>query len=134
MSMKKIGIQVQDLMSSPVITVILTETMKEVATIMSKNDIGSIVVTGSKEKLVGIITERDIVTRLTALNRLPSQVKVEDVMSSPVITIAPDKDIKEAAMSMKEHGIRRLVVVERGKVIGIITSRDIFDEMVTGER
>lgn len=134
MSMKKIGIQVQDLMSSPVITVTLTETMKEVATIMSKNDIGSIVVTGSKEKLVGIITERDIVKRLTALNRLPSQVKVEDVMSSPVITIASDKDIKEAAMSMKEHGIRRLVVVERGKIIGIITSRDIFDEMVTGER
>jgi CBS domain-containing protein len=133
-SMKKIGIQVQDLMSSPVITVTLTETMKEVATIMSKNDIGSIVVTGSKEKLVGIITERDIVKRLTALNRLPSQVKVEDVMSSPVITIASDKDIKEAAMSMKEHGIRRLVVVERGKIIGIITSRDIFDEMVTGER
>jgi CBS domain-containing protein len=132
--MKKIGIQVQDLMSSPVITVTLTETMKEVATIMSKNDIGSIVVTGSKEKLVGIITERDIVKRLTALNRLPSQVKVEDVMSSPVITIASDKDIKEAAMSMKEHGIRRLVVVERGKIIGIITSRDIFDEMVTGER
>jgi CBS domain-containing protein len=133
-SMKKIGIQVQDLMSSPVITVTLTETMKEVATIMSKNDIGSIVVTGSKEKLVGIITERDIVKRLTALNRLPSQVKVEDIMSSPVITIASDKDIKEAAMSMKEHGIRRLVVVERGKIIGIITSRDIFDEMVTGER
>lgn len=132
--MKKIGIQVQDLMSSPVITVTLTETMKEVATIMSKNDIGSIVVTGSKEKLVGIITERDIVKRLTALNRLPSQVKVEDIMSSPVITIASDKDIKEAAMSMKEHGIRRLVVVERGKIIGIITSRDIFDEMVTGER
>lgn len=132
--MNKIGIQVRDLMSSPVITVTQKETMDEVAKIMSKNNFGSTVVTGSKEKILGIITERDIVTRLTAMNRLPSEVQVEEVMSHPVITIAPDKDIKEAAKSMKEHRIRRLVVVERGKIIGIITSRDILDEMVTGER
>jgi CBS domain-containing protein len=133
-SMNKIGIQVQDLMSSPVITVTQKETTEEVAKIMSKNNFGSIIVTSSKGKLLGIITERDIVTRLTAMNRLPSEVKVEEVMSRPVVTIAPGKDIKEAAKSMKEHGIRRLVVVDREKIIGVITSRDIFDEMVTGER
>jgi CBS domain-containing protein len=108
--------------------------MEEVAKIMSKNNFGSTVVTSSKGKLLGIVTERDIITRLTALNRLPSEVKVAEVMSQPVITIAPDKDIKEAAKSMKEYGIRRLVVVEKGKITGIITSRDILDEMVTGER
>ena len=132
--MNKIGIQVRDLMSSPVIAVTQKETMEEVAKIMSKNNFGSTVVTSPKEKLLGIVTERDIITRLTAMNRLPSEVKVEEVMSHPVITIAPDKDIKEAAMSMMEHRIRRLVVVEKGKIIGIITSRDILDEMVTGER
>jgi len=134
MAMNEIGIRVRDLMSSPVITITLNETMEDVAKIMSKNNFGSTVVTSSKGKILGIITERDIVTRLTAMNRLPSEVKAEEIMSHPVITIAPDTDIKEAAKSMKEHGIRRLVVIERGKIIGIITSRDIFDEMVTGER
>ncbi len=121
-------------MSRPVITVTLKETMEEVAKIMSKNNCGSIVVTGIQDDLAGIITERDIVTRLTAMNRLPSQVTADEVMSHPVITIAADQDIKDAAKVMKEQRIRRLVVVESGNIRGIITSRDIFDEMVTGER
>lgn len=132
--MDKIGIEVKDLMSSPVVTIQKNETLEQVAKIMSKNNFGSIVVIGTTGKPLGIITERDIVNRITAMNRLPREVKAEEIMSQPLITIVPDKDIKEAAKSMIEHRIRRLVVLEKEKIIGIITSKDIFDEMVTGER
>lgn len=134
MPREKIGIEVRDLMSSPVITVPKKETVEQVAKIMSRNNFGSIVVTDTKGKLLGIVTERDIVNRVVAMNQLPSEVKAEKVMSHPVLTIAPDEDIKEAAKSMNEHRIRRLIVVDKGKIIGIVTSRDILDEMVTGER
>ena len=120
-------------MSSPVITVHKNETLEQISKIMAKNNFGSIVVTDANGELLGIITERDIVTRVTALNRCPRDVKAEDIMSYPVLKIAPDKGIKETANLMNEHRIRRLVVVEKGKIIGIITSRDIFNEMVIGE-
>jgi CBS domain-containing protein len=134
MSSDKIDIEVKYLMSSPVVTILKNETLDEVAKVMSKKHLGSIVVIDPKGKPLGIITERDIVNRLTAMNLLPRKVKAEEVMSQPLITIASDKDTKEAAKSMNEHKIRRLLVMEKGKIIGIITSKDIFDEMVTGER
>jgi CBS domain-containing protein len=134
MSSDKIDIEVKYLMSSPVVTILKNETLDKVAKVMSKKHLGSIVVIDPKGKPLGIITERDIVNRLTAMNLLPRKVKAEEVMSQPLITIASDKDTKEAAKSMNEHKIRRLLVMEKGKIIGIITSKDIFDEMVTGER
>lgn len=134
MSLNSIGISVRDLMSSPVITIRQTETLESVALIMSQNNFGSVIITDKNGTLVGIITERDIVTRLTAKNRLPREVHVEEIMSSPVITIDSNKDITEAARLMRSHNIRRLVVLERGEIVGIITSRDILDEIVTGER
>jgi len=134
MSSDKIDIEIKYLMSSPVVTILKNETLDEVAKVMSKKHLGSIVVIDPKGKPLGIITERDIVNRLTAMNLLPRKVKAEEVMSQPLITIASDKDTKEAAKSMNEHKIRRLLVMEKGKIIGIITSKDIFDEMVTGER
>jgi CBS domain-containing protein len=132
--MNSVGISVRNLMSSPVIKIQQTETLESVAKIMSENNFGSVIIADQTDKLVGIITERDIVTRLTARNRLPSEVQVEEIMSSPVITIDSGKDITEAARSMRSHNIRRLVVLESEKIVGIITSRDILDEMVTGER
>jgi CBS domain-containing protein len=145
--MNSVGISVRNLMSSPVIKIQQTETLESVAKIMSENNFGSVIIADQTDKLVGIITERDIVTRLTARNRLPSEVQVEEIMSSPVITIDFEeimsspvitidcgKDITEAARSMRSHNIRRLVVLESEKIVGIITSRDILDEMVTGER
>jgi CBS domain-containing protein len=133
-SRDKIGIEVKDLMSSPVITITKKDTVEQAAKIMSRKNFGSIVVTDTKKKLIGIITERDIVKRIVAMNRLPSEVRVEEIMSHPVLTFAPDGDIKEAANLMKQHGIRRLVIVDKGKMVGIVTSRDLLDEIVMGER
>lgn len=100
-------------------------TVMEAAKIMSTIGIGSIVVTAG-ESPVGMLTERDIVKKVTSRDITPSRVSVEDVMSRPIITTSPDKIIDEAALMMSVYGIRRLVVVDgSGRLAGVVTATDI---------
>jgi len=119
------AIPVKDIMSTPVITVVESDSAENVARHMAEKDLGSIVVVDGEGNPVGIITERDIVVRVTAKNLLPSNVKASSIMSSPLRTIGPEADIKKAAELMHKHRIRRLVVLDKGRMIGVITSRDI---------
>ncbi len=119
------AIPVRDVMSSPVITVVEDDSVEHVAKLMAERDIGSIVVVDGEGKPLGVITERDIAVRVAARNLLPSKVKAREVMSSPPRTIEPEKDITEAANRMKKYGVRRLIVIEKGEMAGIISSRDI---------
>lgn len=118
-------IPVKDVMSSPVATVFEDASVEHVAKIMAERDIGSIVVIDRKGNPVGVITERDIAIRVAAKNLLPSKVKAREAMSSPLRTIEPETDITEAANRMKEYGVRRLIVMDNGKMAGIVSSRDI---------
>jgi CBS domain-containing protein len=119
------AIPVKDVMAAPVVTVLEDDNLETVARLMDEKKLGSIIVTDSETHPVGIITERDIVARVTAKNLLPRNVKAKEVMSSPLRTISPEADIKEAAEEMHRHDIRRLVVIDKGKMIGIISSKDI---------
>lgn len=121
----KTEVLVKDIMRSPVKTVFEKEDLSHVAKLMDEHDIGSIIVTDTKGNPVGIITERDIVKRVTARNLLPTKVKAGNVMSSPLIIIDHEADINEAAKKMSKSGIRRLVVMESGKMVGIVSSKDI---------
>jgi len=94
---------------------------------MDRHEIGGIIVVDKKGKPVGIITERDIVKRVVAKNLLPSKVKAVSIMSKPLATIGPNKDISEAAKTMRRLKIRRLAVMEETKLVGVITSKDIVD-------
>jgi CBS domain-containing protein len=123
----KTGVQVKDIMSSPVKTVLEHDSVEQAAKKMIANDLGSIIVTDAQGNPVGIITERDIVDRVVAENRVPREVKAETVMSRPVRITTPEADIKEAAESMRDHNIRRLVVMDEGKMIGIVSSKDIVE-------
>ncbi len=123
----KTGVQVKDVMSSPVKTVLEHDSVEQAAKKMIANDLGSIIVTDVQGNPVGIITERDIVDRVVAENREPRKVKAEAAMSRPVRITTPEADIKEAAESMRDHNIRRLVVMEEGKMIGIVSSKDIVE-------
>ena len=118
-------IPARDVMSTPVTTVLEGDTVEHVAKLMAEHDIGSIVVTDPQGNPIGLITERDMALRVTAKNLLPSKVKARDVMSSPLRTIDPNTDIKEAAGIMRKFGIRRLVVMDKSRMTGIISSRDI---------
>ncbi|HDM92027.1 MAG TPA: CBS domain-containing protein [Candidatus Korarchaeota archaeon] len=121
------GLKVSEVMTPKVIAISPDRSVAEAARIMKERDIGSVVVMEG-EKLVGIVTERDIITRFVAKEdgRKPEDVKVEEIMTKNPVLIGESEDLIEAARIMSEKNIRRLVVVNReGKVVGIISARDI---------
>ncbi|MDW8024153.1 MAG: CBS domain-containing protein [Nitrososphaerota archaeon] len=131
--MAEIGLRsrmlVRDVMSSPVITVEEEATANHVAELMDKHELGCIIVTGKDGKPIGIITERDLVTRVLAKNLKPDSLKAKDVMTTPLITIEPDETINEAARRMSRLNIRRLGVMYKGQLVGLLSSKDILSVM-----
>ncbi|MBE0512301.1 CBS domain-containing protein [Candidatus Bathyarchaeota archaeon] len=117
---------VKDVMSSPVITVDEDATVDKAAQLMAKGHIGCIIVTSKEEKPLGIITETDFVTRVLAKNIQPSKLTAKEVMTSPLITVDPDETLSETARRMSQLNIRRLGVMYKGKLVGIISSKDIL--------
>jgi CBS domain-containing protein len=120
---------VKDIMSSPVVTLTEDATSNKVATTMDENDLGCVIVTNNAEKPIGIITERDLVIRVLAKNLVPDAVKAKEIMTSPLVTIQPDITISEAARRMSRLDIRRLGVVYKDNLVGLISSRDILGVM-----
>jgi len=120
---------VKDIMSSPVVTLKEDATSNKVANIMDENDLGCVIVTNKAGKPVGIITERDLVIRVLAKNLVPDAVKAKEIMTSPLVTIEPEATISEAARRMSRLDIRRLGVVYKGNLVGLISSRDILGVM-----
>lgn len=120
---------VKDVMSSPVITIRESALVNEVAELMSKNDLGCIIVTSKDGKPVGIITERDLVERVLAKNIKPDALKAEEAMTAPLITIEADVTISEAARRMSRLNIRRLGVMYKGQLVGLVSSKDILAVM-----
>ncbi len=118
---------VRDIMSRPVITAKESDTVADVAKLMTKHNIGCLLISGKAGNTVGIITERDIVQRIAAKNLVPSEVKVGETMSKPVVTINSIAGVTEAAKLMNQRKIRRLGVMENGKLIGILTMKDILE-------
>jgi CBS domain-containing protein len=111
-------------------------TLGEAATLMRQEDCGSIpIVDGGR--LVGIVTDRDIVVRAIAAGKDARSTHVSEVMSADPVTIAPDTDVDEASKVMADRQIRRLPVVEDGKLAGILVIGQIArrepDEQQTGE-
>jgi signal-transduction protein with cAMP-binding, CBS, and nucleotidyltransferase domain len=74
---------------------------------------------------VGILTDSDLIKKIIAKNKKPSSVKVKSIMSSPLVTSKPDETILEATRKMKRNNIKRLPVIENGKLVGILSLSDI---------
>jgi CBS domain-containing protein len=117
---------VRDVMSSPVVTIREDASANRVAELMNKHGLGGIIVTSKEGKPLGIITERDLVGRVLAKNAKPDSIKAKKVMTTPLITIEPDETIKEAARKMSRLNVRRLGVVYRGQLIGVLSSKDVL--------
>jgi CBS domain-containing protein len=128
--MAEIGIRermlVKDIMSSPVFTIDENETVHKAAQLMDKHGVGCIIVTSKQGKPIGIITERDLVVRILARNNQPSKITTKEIMSSPLITIDPDVTLSEAARRMSRLNIRRLGVIYKGNIVGLVSSKDIL--------
>ena len=120
---------VKDIMSSPVVSLSEDETSNKVATLMDENDLGCVIITNKIKKPIGIITERDLVIRVLGKNLMPDAVNAKEIMTSPLVTIQPDATISEAARRMSRLDIRRLGVVYKGNLVGVISSKDILGVM-----
>lgn len=119
-------ILVKDVMTSPVITVNEDATVEEAARLMRDHGIGCVIVITRDGKPIGIITEKDLVIRVVAEGRQPIKVKAGEVMTTPLITIDAEKTINEAAREMNRRNIRRLAVMYKGQLVGILSSKDIL--------
>ncbi len=100
-------------------------TALEAASLMLEKEVGCLVVTGERGA-IGMITERDILRKVTAAHIDPSKVRVKDIMSVPLIATTMDTPIGDAAKKMIENNIKRLVVLgEEGTFFGLVTMTDI---------
>ena len=112
----------------PIITIEDEATVVEAAKEMVANNRGSIIVT-RKGATVGFLTERDLMQRVIAASRQPTSTKVKDVMTSSPVTIEKDQPLREAIELMNRKGVRRMLVTEKGKIVGVFTVRDIVKHM-----
>jgi CBS domain-containing protein len=128
--MAEIGLRsrmlVKDVMSSPAIIVSEDATVDKTAQLMNESRVGCLIVTSKAGRALGIITESDLVTRVLAKNLIPRKLTAREVMSAPLITVDPDETLTETARRMSKLNVRRLGVIYKGNLVGIISSKDIL--------
>jgi len=117
---------VREAMSSPVVSVEEEDTIEEIAKRMLEQRVGAVIVLNRNGNPVGIVTERDLVTRVVALGLDPSKLVASKVMSSPLKMVEPDLELMDALKMMDKENIRRLGVIYKGELVGIITDRSII--------
>jgi CBS domain-containing protein len=119
---------VKELMSDEVACCTPDTSLRDVASLMVDHDCGAIPVieSATSRKLVGLITDRDIICRTLAQGKDPFHMAVGDCMSTPVVTVAPDSAVEECTRKMEQSQVRRLVVVDRsGDCIGMVAQADL---------
>lgn len=116
---------VRDIMNTDVVSMPPNKTVHEAAVEMAAKNISCIVVTEHK-KPIGILTERDLLKKVVAKNRSPTEIKVKDIMTKNPTTVKPDTSIVDAARMMKRNKFRRFPIIEKGVLVGIITETDIL--------
>ena len=121
--------KVRQVMTSSVDWVSSDTSIVEVAKLMKKDDVGSIPICEGN-KLIGIITDRDIVLKVIAVGGNSSNTLAKDIMSAKVISVTADQDVHEAADLMAKNQIRRLPVLEMGNLIGIVALGDLAIEKI----
>ncbi|EIJ81626.1 inosine-5'-monophosphate dehydrogenase related protein [Bacillus methanolicus PB1] len=124
--------KIRDIMTTDVETCSLLDNIYEVAVKMKDLNVGAIPVVDNG-KLVGMITDRDIVLRCIAEKNPPSS-KVEEVMSRQLVTVTPESSTREAAQLMAKNQIRRLPVVEGDKLAGIVSLGDFAVRQLTDDQ
>lgn len=119
------SLEIRDLMIQKVIAIDADASLKEAITLMNKHEIGCLVVC-KNQRPVGIITERDLLKRVLAESPEVPQIKVQQIMSTPLKTVKPDMGLEEAVRFMVEQKIKKLPVSQNDKLVGLITLTDIL--------
>lgn len=119
-------VKIKDIMTRNLIFVSPDNNIKQVAEIMRDKSIGVVLILDQNNKLSGMISERDIITKVVAFKLDPSEILVKDVMTRNLITGNQEMTDMEASMLMSEKRIKKLPIVENNQVIGIITQTDLM--------
>ena len=117
--------KLRDVMTNPVIRIHPDETVAVAARTLARYNIGVLPVCGADGRVCGLLTDRDIVTRCLASGHSPESTAVREVMTASVVCARADMDTTEAAGMMGREQIRRLPVVEGGKLCGMVSLGDL---------
>lgn len=118
------SVKVRDVMTPDVECAEYGTSLVQVAEMMKRENVGAIPVINQQE-LKGIVTDRDIVIRAVAEGKDLASIQASEVMSGSPVSVSPDADVHEAARMMSEKQIRRLPVVENGKLVGVLSLGDL---------
>ncbi len=113
----------RDIMSKKVITIESDVPASDIAKLMDRNKVSSIIVT-KDNKPFGIISERDMVSKVVAQNKRPAEIKTTELMTHPVVMVGPHTPIEEVAEKMILNKVRRIVVTDDAQALGIVTVTD----------
>ena len=117
--------KVADIMTKNVIAVDCEESAEVAARMMAYYNVGMLPVRTAAGKVCGVVTDRDLVIRCVASGKTPSETKVKQIMTGKILSVSPDADAAYAAQLMGSRQIRRLPVVEQGKMCGMLSLGDV---------
>lgn len=117
--------KLRDIMTQSLVKIHPEESVAVAARMLTRHNIGALPVCGSDGKLCGVVTDRDLVIRCMASERPAEQMRVREVMTGRVISAAPDMEIGAAAHLMGREQVRRLPVVENGRLCGMVSLGDL---------
>jgi len=124
--------KLREIMTKEVIRIHPEESAAVAARALQRYNIGALPVCGNDGKLCGLVTDRDLVTRCMAAGKNPGQTRVRDVMTTNLTTVPQDMDVDLAAALMGRQQVRRLPVVDNGKLCGMVSLSDIAVHPDTG--
>lgn len=117
--------KIKDIMTAPAVSVGVGESVEVAARALTHYNIGALPVCDHNGRVCGLVTDRDVVTRCIAANRVPGKTTVKEIMTGQVTSVQPDMDAAVAAHLMGRLQVRRLPVVEQGKLCGIVSLGDM---------
>lgn len=115
----------RDIMSTDATCAQASETVTAAAETMARLGVGSLPICGDDSKVKGMITDRDIVTKVIAAGKDPGTVKVSDLAQGEAVTIGADDDTDEVFRTMTEHKVRRLPVIDGNQLVGMVAQADV---------
>lgn len=125
-------VTVDQLMAKSLVNMDAGMSAMEAAKLMKIHKVGSVLVKRDN-RIVGIVTEPDIIRKVIGAERIPYYVRVEEIMSSPVVGIDSRRPLTEAADLMEQHGTRHLAVFNGGSVVGVLSVRDLLHPVAIDE-
>ena len=126
-------IDIKKFMAKPVITITKDKNIETAAKLMVKKDVSCLIIVSKTKKPLGIITERDLIKKHLAEGRNHQETKVADIMTKKLFTSSPKTTIINISKLMHKCNVKRIPIVEKNKLIGIITATDIA-HLMAGEK